>query len=304
MSTPNATATNIGGRPRPTINSFPSLLLTPIDFNSRSTASSGAPFRVNSTTTASIPINQDRSESNHVVGWTNNNVLNLPKFFDDDCQLRFSTIKLIFRLQGVTQQNVKLQSVLAALHMSQLQAIETVTASPNPKPYDTVKSMLIRRFAKLETENLNQLLYTSRLLPDEKPSFHLQKLRKLMGSCPSDQDNRFLRWLFLDHLPSDVRRILTIYADESLDNLAQMADRLFDDERHAISQTDKSNFHRAATPVAELSATLDHMRRDLQFLQNDISSFSWRGVGGTSTTGSPFLTDSPAHFDSLKNYKI
>ena len=56
--------------------------------------------------------------------------------------------------------------------MSQLQAIETVMASPGPKPYDTVKSMLIRRFAKLETENLNQLLYTPRLRPDEKPSFH------------------------------------------------------------------------------------------------------------------------------------
>ena len=89
MSTPNGTATNIGSRPRLTISSFPSLLLTPSDFNSRSTASSGASFRVNSTTTESIPINQDRSESNHVVGSTNNNVLSLPKFFDDDCQLRF-----------------------------------------------------------------------------------------------------------------------------------------------------------------------------------------------------------------------
>ena len=301
MSIPNATATNIGGRPRPTISSFPSLLLTPNDFNSRSTASSTAPFGVNSTTTtASIPINQDRSESNKVVGATNNNVLSLPKFFDDDCPLWFSTIELIFRLQGVTQQNVKLQSVLAALHMSQLQAIETVMASPGPKPYDTVKSLLVRRFAKSETENLNQLLYTSRLLHDEKPSFHLQKLRKLMGSCPSDQDNRFLRRLFLDHLPSDVRRILTIYADESLDNLAQIADRLFDDEKRTISQTDKSNFRSTATPVAKLSASLDHMRRDLQFLRNDISSLNWRGVGGTSTTGSLFRTDSPAHFDSPK----
>ena len=122
-----------------------------------------------------------------------------------------------------------------------------------------------------------------------------------MGSCPSDdQDNRFLRRLFLNHLPSDARRILTIYVDESLDNLPQIADRLFDDERRDISQTDKSNFRSAATPVAELSASLEHMRRDLQFLRNDISSLSWRGVGDTSTSGSPFRTDSPAHFDSLK----
>ena len=62
MLTPNATATNIGGRPRPTISSFPSLLLTPSDFNSRSTASSGAPFRVNSTTTTSIYSYLSRSE--------------------------------------------------------------------------------------------------------------------------------------------------------------------------------------------------------------------------------------------------
>ena len=68
--------------------------------------------------------------------------------------------------------------------MSQLQAIETALALPGPEPYDTIKSM--RKFAKSETENLNRLLYTSRLLPDKKPSFHLQKLRKLIGSCPSD----------------------------------------------------------------------------------------------------------------------
>ena len=51
---------------------------------------------------------------------------------------------------------------------------------------------------------------------------------------------------------------------------------------------------------AELSASFDHMRRDLQFFRNDISSLSWRVVGDTSTTGSPFRSDSSSHFDSLK----
>ena len=84
-----------------------------------------------------------------------------------------------------TQQNVKLQSILTAVHMSQLQAIKTVMASPGLERCDTVKSLLMRRFAKSETKNLNQLLFTSRLLRDEKP-FHLKKLLKLIGSCPSD----------------------------------------------------------------------------------------------------------------------
>ena len=184
--------------------------------------------------------------------------------------------------------------------MTQLQAIETVMVSPDLEPYDTAKLMLMRRFAKSETENLNQLLYTSQLLHGEKPSFHSEKLRKLMGSCPSDQDNRFLCRIFLDHLPSDVRQILTIHADESLDNLAQIADRLFDDERRAISQTDKLSFRSAATTVAELSPSLDHIRRDLQFLLNDVSSLSWRGVGNTSPTSSPLRSGSLTHFNRLK----
>ena len=121
-----------------------------------------------------------------------------------------------------------------------------------------------------------------------------------MGSCPGDQANCFLSRLFLDYLPSYACQILTIYADKSLDNLAQIADRLFNNERRAISQTKKSNFCSAATPVAELSGSLNHMRRNLQFLRNDISSLSWRAFGDTSTTGSPLRTDSPTHFDSLK----
>ena len=105
-------------------------------------------------------------------------------------------------------------------------------------------------------------------LPDEKLSFHLEKLRKLMGSCPSDQDNQFLRRIFLNHLPSDVRRILRIHAKDSPNSLVQIADRLFDDKRRTTSQTDKSNFRIATNPIITelfVSAFLDHMKRDLQF---------------------------------------
>ena len=116
------------------------------------------------------------------------------------------------------------------------------------------------------------------------------------------QDNQFLCRNFLDHLPSDVRRILTTYADEPLDNLAQIASRLFDDERSATSRTDKSNFRSATTLlVAKLSASLDHLKRNLQFLRNDILSLSWRSVGDTSTNS--FGSFSLAHFD-IKNYIV
>ena len=133
-------------------------------------------------------------------------------------------------------------------------------ALSSPEPYGTVKSMIMRRSTKSETKNLNQLLYTSRVLLDEK-------LDKFMGSCRSDQDNWFLIKIFLDHLPSNVCQILTIYGDESFDNLAQFADWLFDDKRRATTQTDKSNFRCSTTPVvAELSASLDRMKCELQFL--------------------------------------
>ena len=149
MSTPTATATNVGGRPRPTISSFPSLLLHQV------TSIQNAPFRVNATTTASIPINQDQSESNHVVGSTNNNVLSLPKFFDDGCQLWFSTIELIIRLQGVLRSkmlNYKVFLPLCTCRSCRQSKLSWLRLVLN---HMIVKSMLMRRFAKSETENLN-----------------------------------------------------------------------------------------------------------------------------------------------------
>ena len=110
-------------------------------------------------------------------------------------------------------------------------------ASPGAEPYDTVKSILMLRFAKSEMENVNQRLYTPRLLLDEKPSFHLEKLRKLMCSCPCDQDNRLLRRIFLGYLLSDVHRILAIHADDFLDSLTQIARRLFDDDNFRSATT-------------------------------------------------------------------
>ena len=42
------------------------------------------------------------------------------------------------------------------------------------------------------------------------------------------------------------------------------------------------------------------MRRDLQFLRNDISSLRWHGVGDTSTTGSSCRLGLLANFDKVK----
>ena len=106
MSTPTATAANIL---RPTISSFFSFLLTPSEFSSRGTASSRV-LRQQQHLFLWIKIGAKANKQ--VVGSTKSNVLHFPKFFDDDCQLWFSTIELMVLLQDVTQQNNKLKVFL------------------------------------------------------------------------------------------------------------------------------------------------------------------------------------------------
>ena len=136
------------------------------------------------------------------------------------------------------------------------------------------------------------------MLPDKKLSFQLENLPKFTGSCPNDKTIGFCAGFF----SITCRQIFAEFEQltlSSLDNLAQIADRPFDEESHATSQTDESNFRSATIPFcAELSASSNHMKRDLQFLPKEIFIFSWVSVGDTSA--SLFGLGLPAHFVRLK----
>ena len=98
---------------------------------------------------------------------------------------------------------------------------------PQATYYDTLKTQLIKRTAASEQRKLQQL-FSGEELGDRKPTQLLRRMQQLVGDKLGTADNdSFLRELFLQRLPPNVRMILASSDSSlSLDKLAELADKV------------------------------------------------------------------------------
>ena len=134
-------------------------------------------------------------------------------------------------------------------------------------PYDDLKSALLRHYAPTEEEKLHQLLYQTTLSFEQKPSELLGKMRSLMGPNvvlpPRD-----LRKLFLDQMPCETRKMLSMHDSEDLDGLAKMADRIHEnDSRVSRTAASSAGHFSQVTKTPTTSLSLDSVSDKL----NDLS---------------------------------
>ena len=79
-----------------------------------------------------------------------------------------------------------------------------------------------------EQRRLQQLFNTEEL-GDRKPTQLLRRLQQLAGDMPGLTDGTFLRELFLQRLPANVRMVLASTRENtSIEELAQLADRIIE----------------------------------------------------------------------------
>ena len=111
---------------------------------------------------------------------------------------------------------------------------------PDDELSEKFKQQLIARIADSERQKLRQLL-TAEELGDRKPSQLLQKMQLLLEEKARMIDSSLLRELFLQRLPANVHMILASAELMSLDNLAEMADRIIDIATATISSVSTSS---------------------------------------------------------------
>ena len=89
-----------------------------------------------------------------------------------------------------------------------------------------MKEQLIKCTAASEQRRLKQL-FNSEELGNRKPTQLLRRMQQLLGDTPGITDGSFIRELFLQRLPANVRMVLASTSDSvSLDDLAQLADKI------------------------------------------------------------------------------
>ena len=134
-------------------------------------------------------------------------------------------------MRGITAQKTRFDYIVSTLSPEIATEVrDLILKPPTERPYDTLKTQLIKRTAASEQQKLQQLINAEEL-GDRKPNQLLRRMQLLLGDQVglTDGDSSFLHELFLQRLPSNVRMVLAS-TDKTLtlDKLAELADKVME----------------------------------------------------------------------------
>ena len=154
----------------------------------------------------------------------------LPPFWPTDPTVWFLQIEAQFSTRGITSQKTRFEYVISSLSPEiACEVRDLLIKPPEENPYDTLKAELVKRTAASEQRKLQQLLGGEEL-GDRKPTQLLRRMQQLLGDHLGPiPDNAFLKELFLQRLPANVRMVLaSTDPSTELPKLADMADKIME----------------------------------------------------------------------------
>lgn len=197
--------------------------------------------------------------------------MDIPTFIPADPAFWFTLTESIFTSKKVINIRDKINAILLALpnHLkletkpffSQLAATADGDGEEEKKIYDNLKRRIITLTSVPEEQRLQELLHGASI-GTRTPSQFLNYLRNLQGDAGT-RDNKFIRLIFLQNLPTDIRNILIAQQKEDLDDMAATADLLWQKPSGNIS-----------CALRQAPVTLASRNSDIVQQRSEINSFS------------------------------
>ena len=211
--------------------------------------------------------------------------IKLPPFWPADPEVWFAQVEAQFTTRGITAQKTRFDYIVASLSSEFATEVrDLILKPPGDHPYDTLKTQLIKRTAASEQRKLQQF-FNAEELGDRKPTQLLRRMQQLLGDKAGapDRDGTFLRELFLQRLPSNVRMVLAS-TDESLalDKLAELADKVMEVATPSVSAI--------ATP--QITTEVEQLCTEVTRLQELVKSLTTQAR--QRSTSNPRRSPNPA----------
>ena len=192
----------------------------------------------------------------------------LPPFWPADPEVWFAQIEAQFTTRGITAQKTHFDYVISSLSPEFAMEIrDLLLRPPAENPYNALKVQLIKRTAASEQLKLQQLI-SGEELGDRKPTQLLRHMQQLLGDKlgMSDDAMSFLRELFMQRLPPNVRMVLAS-ADATMDlyKLADMADKVMEVTTPTVS---------AICDISTDALGVKQLREEVAHLTDLVSSLS------------------------------
>lgn len=200
--------------------------------------------------------------------------LRLPPFWPTDPDLWFAQVEAQFACKRITSQRSRFDHVVSSLSPEFAAEVRDLLLSPPARdPYSVLKTQLTKRTTLSEQRKLQQL-FTGEELGDRKPTQLLRRMQQLLGDRPG-LDTSFLRELFLQRLPSNVRMVLASSPEgTTLTQLAELADKVMEVASPSIAATSATSTTPISDPIAALTEELRQLRSDVSRLEKLVNKSS------------------------------
>lgn len=141
---------------------------------------------------------------------------------------------------------------------------DIVRKPPETNKYEAIKQRLINAYEESESSQFQKLLGGLEL-GDQKPSYLLRRMRDLAGNMMADDA---LRVMWLRQLPTQVRAVLSVNKDSSLEGLASSADKMLEHTQqgaiYAVSantpSTTSNDFETLSRQIEKLTLEIAELR--------------------------------------------
>lgn len=206
------------------------------------------------------------------------NAIRLPHFLPSDPELWFTQIDGLLHVNRITADLSKYYTVITALDPDTLHQIADVAKNPPATgKYEKLKKELIARFGESKERQLLKLI-TGIDLSNNRPSQLLREMRNLAGANVSEDA---LTTLWMQRMPDSVRCIISVCKGQSLENLAEIADRIIDNSpstHHVMSTstlTDKAYCDAISPPkILALEARIAALETSINQVIQKLSDIS------------------------------
>ena len=195
--------------------------------------------------------------------------LKLPEFWPSDPELWFAQAEALFSAQNISSETTKFGHVVRVLPAQYASEVRDIILCPPENPYTAIKEALKKRVCPTQRQQLQQLLHLEDL-GDRKPSQLLRHMLKLRGGTVVESNaDPIFKQIFLDKLPLSIRTALAIHHDQSLQNLAEMADAMAEIQGPQAEGLGRVNVCAVKTTennsgLAEIRKELDNIWRELK----------------------------------------
>lgn len=182
-----------------------------------------------STPIASSNQNNDNQASSTVpvqVMFPKNWKHEIPEFHRNDPALWFMMCERTFRRFEITADDDKVDDICSKLGSKQLSEISDILRGNDINKYALIKDRITHIYSVSAEKLLDQLLSDKSFNTHQKPSQLLLEMRQKGGDAVTDD---VLKRLWLNALPTRARDILVITEESSLDKLARIADKIYDE---------------------------------------------------------------------------